>query len=255
MSIVGLHHVQLAMPRGREEEAREFYGRLLGISEVAKPPHLAARGGAWFENAQLRIHLGVEEDFRPARKAHAALVVRDLPALVQRLSGAGVAVIDNEPMPGHRRVYVSDPFGNRLELIEPESPRPAPAPAVRFENVQPILRVRSLDASIDHYVRVLGFTLDWRAPGGAASVSRDGSGLMLAEGDQGSPGTWVWFGVEDVQALFQEYTAAGATIRLPPTNYPWSREIHVQDPDGHVLRFGSEPSPEQPFSDWVFWYR
>ena len=124
MSIVAIHHVQLAMPRGREEEARAFYSRLLGISEVPKPATLAARGGAWFESGDLRLHLGVESDFRPARKAHPALLVRDLPALVQRLAAAGVPV-EAEPMPGHERVYVSDPFGNRLELLEPVDPSAA----------------------------------------------------------------------------------------------------------------------------------
>jgi catechol 2,3-dioxygenase-like lactoylglutathione lyase family enzyme len=123
MTIVAIHHVQLAMPRGREEEAREFYARLLGIPEVPKPEALAARGGAWFENGELRVHLGVESDFRPARKAHPALLVRGLSALVQRLAAAGVRV-EVELMPGHERVYVSDPFGNRLELLEPVDPAP-----------------------------------------------------------------------------------------------------------------------------------
>ena len=108
--------------RGREEEARAFYPALLGIPEVEKPPDLAARGGAWFEAGALRLHLGVDPDFRPARKAHAALLVRDLPALLDRLRAAGVAVVDDDPMPGHQRVYVADPFGNRLELLEPEDP-------------------------------------------------------------------------------------------------------------------------------------
>jgi catechol 2,3-dioxygenase-like lactoylglutathione lyase family enzyme len=120
MPVVALHHVQLAMPRGREEEARAFYAGLLGIPEVAKPADLAARGGAWFEEGALRLHLGVDPDFRPARKAHAALLVRDLPALLGRLRAAGVAVVDVDPLPGHRRAYVADPFGNRLELLEPE---------------------------------------------------------------------------------------------------------------------------------------
>jgi catechol 2,3-dioxygenase-like lactoylglutathione lyase family enzyme len=252
MPIESLHHVQLAMPAGREEDARAFYQGLLGIPEVKKPPELAARGGAWFENGALRLHLGVDPDFRPARKAHAALLVRDLPALVRRLRDAAVAVVDDDPMPGHLRVYVSDPFGNRLELLEP---LPAGKTGIRFENVSPILRVRALDAALDHYVRVLGFRLDWRSPDGVGGVSRGGVGLMLCEGAQGHPGTWVWFGVGDVEALHQELAAAGATIRLPPTNYAWAQEIHVEDPDGHVLRFGCEPKADRPVSDWVSWYR
>ena len=118
MAIVGIDHVQLAMPAGREPEARDFYAGLLGIPEVPKPDALAKRGGAWFESGAVRIHLGVEADFRPARKAHPALRVRELRALVARLRGAGVSVIEDE-LPGYDRVYVADPFGNRLELMEP----------------------------------------------------------------------------------------------------------------------------------------
>ena len=124
-----------------------------------------------------------------------------------------------------------------------------------FECVVPILRVRSLAASIDHYVSVLGFRVDWQHEQVMASVSRERCSLMLCEGDQGHAGTWVWMGVSDAEALFREYAAKGARIPLPPTNYPWAYEIHVQDPDGHVLRFGSEPKTDRPFSDWVFWYR
>ena len=119
-AVVGVDHVQLAMPAGREAEARAFYDGLLGISEVAKPPALAARGGAWFEAGRLRIHLGVDRDFHPARKAHPGLLVRDLAGLIERLRAAGHAVAEDKPLPGYLRVYVDDPFGNRLELMEPE---------------------------------------------------------------------------------------------------------------------------------------
>ena len=121
MPIVGVDHVQLAMPAGREAEARAFYAGLLGIPEVAKPPALAARGGAWFERGALRIHLGVDRDFRPARKAHPGLLVVGLDALVAALRAAGHAVAEDEPLPGYQRVYVNDPFGNRLELMEPRA--------------------------------------------------------------------------------------------------------------------------------------
>jgi catechol 2,3-dioxygenase-like lactoylglutathione lyase family enzyme len=120
VTIVGIHHVQLAMPAGREEEARHFYSYLLGIPETPKPPNLAKRGGAWFESGPVRIHLGVEEDFRPARKAHPALLVKDLPGVIERLRNAGIAVVEDEPLAGYSRVYVTDPFGNRLELMEPD---------------------------------------------------------------------------------------------------------------------------------------
>ena len=118
MAILAIEHVQLAMPPGREGEARAFYAGLLGIPEVPKPLELAKRGGVWFESGPLKIHLGVEADFRPARKAHPALLVGDLRALVERLRAAGVEVHD-DPLDGHYRVYVADPFGNRIELLEP----------------------------------------------------------------------------------------------------------------------------------------
>ena len=119
MNVVSIDHVQLAMPPGREAEARAFYSDILGISEQPKPPHLAARGGCWFERGALKIHLGVEKQFVPARKAHPALIVEDLPALVATLKRAGYAVVENEPLEGYDRVYVDDPLGNRIELMEP----------------------------------------------------------------------------------------------------------------------------------------
>jgi|SRR5262249_42706957 len=117
MTIVGIEHVQLAMPAGREADAREFYARLLGIPEIPKPPELAKRGGLWFERGSVKIHLGVEADFRPARKAHPALLVSALHALADRLREAGVDVVE-APLEGYFRVYVTDPFGNRVELME-----------------------------------------------------------------------------------------------------------------------------------------
>ena len=121
MPIVGIEHVQLAMPAGGEAEARAFYQGLLGIPEVPKPPNLAKRGGAWFERGSLKIHLGVEADFRPARKAHPALLVANLESLIADLRSAGVPIVDDEPLAGYLRVYVSDPFGNRIELMERKS--------------------------------------------------------------------------------------------------------------------------------------
>ena len=119
MPILEVDHVQLAMPAGREDEARGFYRDLLGLPETPKPPHLAKRGGCWFESATVKIHLGVEQDFRPARKAHPALLVQDLPALVKALREADVELVDDEPLEGYDRIYAYDPFGNRLELMEP----------------------------------------------------------------------------------------------------------------------------------------
>lgn len=127
-----IDHVQLAMPPGREAEAAAFYEQVLGIPQVAKPAHLAARGGCWFEDGELKVHLGVEPDFRPARKAHPALVVEDLPTLVRRMVDAGVVVQRDEPLDGHERVYAEDPFGNRLELIDE-----AAQPDDRLDQVPP----------------------------------------------------------------------------------------------------------------------
>lgn len=119
MRIEALNHVQLAMPLGEEAAARRFYAELLDIPEVKKPPHLAKRGGCWFERGSLKVHLGVEQNFRPARKAHPAFTVSDLASLIRRLNEAGFEVVEDEPITGYDRRYVADPFGNRIELMEP----------------------------------------------------------------------------------------------------------------------------------------
>jgi catechol 2,3-dioxygenase-like lactoylglutathione lyase family enzyme len=112
-----IDHVQLAMPVGEEEVARRFYRDLLGMVEIPKPVELAKRGGCWFESGRVQLHLGVEVDFRPAKKAHPALGCRDYDGLTARLSAAGVEVKADDSIPGVRRCHVSDPFGNRIELI------------------------------------------------------------------------------------------------------------------------------------------
>jgi catechol 2,3-dioxygenase-like lactoylglutathione lyase family enzyme len=118
-TFAAIDHVQLAMPPGREDEAEAFYQGILGFRVVPKPPARAARGGRWFEQGGVRIHLGVEADFRPARKAHPALVVASFEALRARLAAAGVEVRWAEEGPGVRRGHIDDCFGNRLELIDP----------------------------------------------------------------------------------------------------------------------------------------
>lgn len=126
MPIIGIDHVQLAMPPDCEDEARTFYRDLLGLAEVPKPAALAARGGAWFANDHVSVHLGADPDFTASRKAHPGFLVTDLDALVARLDAAGHAVKKGEPIEGVRRVHVDDPFGNRLELLERQAePRPA----------------------------------------------------------------------------------------------------------------------------------
>jgi catechol 2,3-dioxygenase-like lactoylglutathione lyase family enzyme len=117
--VVALDHLLLAMPSGEEAKARAFYGDLLGLAELKKPPNLDVRGGVWFALGTQQLHLGVEKDFRPARKAHPAFLVRDLNALRARLVQHGYAPYEDEPLEGFDRFYVADPFGNRLELLEP----------------------------------------------------------------------------------------------------------------------------------------
>ncbi|MEV5738967.1 VOC family protein [Microbispora rosea] len=116
-----LHHVQLAIPAGAEDDCRAFYVDVLGMTEIGKPPVLAARGGLWVRAGALEIHLGVEEDFRPARKAHPGILVAGLDDLAARLAAAGVEVSWDPHFPGHRRFYAHDNVGNRLEFLSPET--------------------------------------------------------------------------------------------------------------------------------------
>ncbi len=118
MTVLGLDHVQLAMPPGGEQEARVFYGQLLGLSELTKPSELASRGGAWFQCGELQLHLGVEKQFLPAKKAHPALRVTELSALSGVLIAGGWQVTQDTSVPSIRRAFTEDPFGNRIELVE-----------------------------------------------------------------------------------------------------------------------------------------
>jgi len=118
--VIGLDHVQVAMPRGEEERGRSFYGDLLGLDEIPKPEPLAGRGGLWFQCGQLQLHLGVEEPFSPARKAHPALRIRGYEELLARLAAAGHTAVPDTSLPEIERAHVSDPFGNRVELIKVE---------------------------------------------------------------------------------------------------------------------------------------
>jgi predicted enzyme related to lactoylglutathione lyase len=114
-------------------------------------------------------------------------------------------------------------------------------PPIEFEHAEPILRVKDMARSVRYYTEVLGFTNAAWGGDEFTRVTRGGAGIYLASGDPGSEGSWVWIGVSDVPALFEEYTARGATIPQPPLNFSWACEMEVLDPDGHVLRFGSEP--------------
>jgi catechol 2,3-dioxygenase-like lactoylglutathione lyase family enzyme len=118
IDVLGIDHVQLAMPRGGEEEARAFYAGVLGLREVAKPAALRDRGGCWFAAPGVALHLGVDANFVAAGKAHPALVVWDLRAAREALTSHGVAIVEDDADIGVARCYVSDPFGNRLELVD-----------------------------------------------------------------------------------------------------------------------------------------
>ena len=122
---------------------------------------------------------------------------------------------------------------------------------IEFEGATPILRVADFDASVAYYVNALGFSLAW-SQGRFGCVRRGDAALFLCEGSQGHAGTWVYVSVSDADALYDEIRARGATVRHPPTNFPWgSRELHVFDPDGHVLRFGSEARRSEPLGEWL----
>ncbi len=116
--VIAIDHVQLAMPAGREAEAEEFYCGVLGLEVREKPSALAVRGGRWFASGDVQVHLGVEEDFRPARKAHPALRMAHFDDLLAALRARNIAWRWNDELPGARRGYVDDPFGNRIEIIE-----------------------------------------------------------------------------------------------------------------------------------------
>jgi catechol 2,3-dioxygenase-like lactoylglutathione lyase family enzyme len=123
--LTALDHVQLAAPAGSEDALRRFYGDALGMTQTPKPPALAARGGCWFQAGQVRLHLGIETDFRPARKAHPGLRVTGIEAYAARLAAHGVRITWDGDLPGHRRFYADDPVGNRLEFLEPVTPGPS----------------------------------------------------------------------------------------------------------------------------------
>ena len=122
---------------------------------------------------------------------------------------------------------------------------------IRFAGVNPIFRVANLTASMDYYVRSLGFKVDWEFTGIIASVSRDNVAIFLSQDDQGHAGCWVWIGVNDVERLHDELVRNGANIRQPPTNFTWALEMQVTDLDGNVLRLGSEPRKDAPIGEWL----
>lgn len=140
----GLHHVQLAIPAGGEERARVFWGGVLGLDELVKPPVLAARGGCWFRSGRLEVHLGVEEPFAPARKAHPGILVDDLDRAELALAAAGHDVARDDAFPGFDRLYTTDPFGNRVELLQ----LVGPDLEIRFPEPDDLPQVRAAQAEL-----------------------------------------------------------------------------------------------------------
>jgi catechol 2,3-dioxygenase-like lactoylglutathione lyase family enzyme len=122
---------------------------------------------------------------------------------------------------------------------------------IAFGGVNPVLHVNDISVSKDYYTRVLGFKVDFETPDYFIAVSRGRCGLFLCQGDQGHVGSWVWIDAVDVEAVHKEFVAAGAKIRNPPTNYDWALEMQVEDPDGNVLRLGSDPKKDEPNGTWL----
>jgi catechol 2,3-dioxygenase-like lactoylglutathione lyase family enzyme len=122
MTLLSIDHIQIAMPAGREADARSFYVGVLGLTEVEKPAALAGRGGCWFESGAVKVHLGVDPDFHPAAKAHPAFLVDDVKALERKALAAGVTIKRDVALPGYDRIHVLDPFGNRIELMQRIAP-------------------------------------------------------------------------------------------------------------------------------------
>src|ERR1700722_18477919 len=123
-------------------------------------------------------------------------------------------------------------------------------PKFRIENIAPILSVKNMAVSRKFYVDILGFQEATWGNDNFTSIRRDNTGLYLCKGGQGNPGTWVWIGFDgDIFAVYDELKAKGVTIRLPPANYSWALEMHIEDPDGHVLRLGTDPNENEPFLD------
>jgi catechol 2,3-dioxygenase-like lactoylglutathione lyase family enzyme len=117
-SVTQIHHIQIAAPEGCESAARDFYGSILGMKEIEKPTKLRARGGCWFQCGSQQVHIGVERNFNPARKAHPAFAVFRLDELREILTGRGTTIVDDDDLAGVRRFYAEDPWGNRLEFVE-----------------------------------------------------------------------------------------------------------------------------------------
>ena len=223
--IDGLDHLQIAMPAGGEDQARAFYGDLLGLSEIPKPEELRARGGCWFRGGGVELHIGVQADFQPALKAHPGFRTIHFEALHEQFGGE----IDTK-IPGVRRIFVADPFGNRIEIGEYVAYGPCPS-----------LLVNDLTAALPWYIEKLGFqkTKLLKGPPPGVLLERDGMPLLLeqTEGDISKRpasnvdpyGLDALYVVRDVAALFEELH--GKPI---PEG---AKDFMVKSPEGYILVF------------------
>lgn len=251
---LGLDHVQVAMPRNQEAEARAFYRDLLELRELPKPAELAQRGGVWFQCGALELHLGVEDDFRPAKKAHPAFVVDDLTQIAQRLAAAGFKLAEIEALGETRRAFTEDPFGNRVELLQlkPSISKTTLADHHQLHGLQPVLPVADVAKSATYFSEVLGFEVDFLVgdpPRHGRVKKGDGSyghpifiHLSKADPDAIRPGSELRIHVgHDLDGLFEAYRGRGVDIISVPVVQPWGlREFAIREPNGHVLRFCAE---------------
>ena len=230
MRFRGFDHVLLAMPAGEEDAARGFYSGVLGLTEIEKPEPLRARGGCWFRGGGLEIHLGVEEGFRPAMKAHPALRVADYEAVRTALGG-----VPDDNLPGVQRFYTEDPFGNRIEIGDFAPSGPCPN-----------LLVHDLDAALPWYEEKLGFSKVKRldGPPAGAVLERDGMPLLLeqTEGEIVPRSTHDPFGldalyiVRGLHALHADFRERGAAAKPLPAD---AGDFAIRSPEGYILVFSA----------------
>ena len=246
-TFLALDHVQLAIPVGGEEVARRFYAGLLGLIEVPKPPEQAKRGGCWFESGPVSLHLGVEEDFRPARKAHPALRCRDYAALVARLEAAGVVVRAALDVPGVMRCHIEDPFGNRIELVAGQQSLGRPVALSRRSGITEFGHV-CLDApDVREAYRFWSGTFnakvsDWIGDG-ACLMRIDPVHHKLAVFQADEPGLChMNFQVAEIDDIFRNWhflVDNGVTIEMGPGRHPQSTAVFLYflGPEGFTYEY------------------
>jgi predicted enzyme related to lactoylglutathione lyase len=241
-SVVAIQDSRLAAESGRTHHANVTFtggldtrvpGTLFEITE----PELAAADDYERRAAYVRVAVTLAS----GRPAWVYVDARSASAIRGEVGGAmHIAGIET------RQAHAGDVHEIAVAHVESKDLDGVTARRPGFEGATPIVPVRQLQVSIDFYVTMLGFEVRFVGPGKFAAVSRDRCDLFLCEGDQGHPGTWVWIGVEDVEALLEECRASGLEPRHPPTNYPWAYEMQLEDPDGNVLRIGSERRADRP---------